>query len=76
MSLFWHIDSADIRAPSLYIPTSTLATQTKVSEDIEPENVVISADGSKAWVALQVGSWFLLNVSYSEAPLRPTTRLK
>jgi len=41
------------------------------------DGVVISADGSKAWVALQVGYWFLLIVSNSEAPIiRPTTGLK
>ncbi|XP_053405984.1 mesenchyme-specific cell surface glycoprotein-like isoform X2 [Mercenaria mercenaria] len=55
----------NLRAPSLYIPTSTLSPTTTVAEDLEPEYVTISSDGRTAYVTLQENNAIAqINVNY------------
>ncbi|XP_060608409.1 mesenchyme-specific cell surface glycoprotein-like, partial [Ruditapes philippinarum] len=46
----------NLRVPSLYIPSNLISPRTRVSQDIEPEYVTISADGRTAYVTLQENS--------------------
>ncbi|KAH3841718.1 hypothetical protein DPMN_115192 [Dreissena polymorpha] len=60
-----------IRVPSLYIPKSFYNGDTTVAQDIEPEHVTISGDGSRAWVTIRVRSchhWLTCCFSAFEDP--------